>query len=164
MHRDHFPSTGPSTDSFDFEQLILRLCDLNEELFGQSEGVIERISREITSLSQGYLAVLWHQPGGTPPRSGSLAAPSVPLRYGGRYYGELVSVADPAHQVVSPVLQERVQVVANICGWLIYSLEVTALLGKQHMLSQTFEPLSRREQEVLLEWRTGCERLRSQGQ
>lgn len=151
MHRDRFTSTAPSTDIFDFEQLIQRLFDLNEELFGQSEGVIERISREIADFSQGYLSVLWHTPGAIPPRSGALAPlPSVPLRYGGRYYGELVSAVDPARPATPLIPVERVQIVANMCGWLIYSLEVAALLGKQGLPSQQFESLSRREQEVLL--------------
>jgi DNA-binding CsgD family transcriptional regulator len=151
MHDDRLLFTTPSGDAFDFEHLIQRLCDLNEALFGQSEGVIERISQEITHLSQGYLSVRWHQPGEAPPRSGSLAPlPSVPLQYGGRYYGELVSAVDPARPATPLVLLERVRVVANLCSWLVYSLEVAALLGKQQVLSQTFEPLSRRERNVLL--------------
>ena len=151
MHRDDFPSTTPSSDAFDFEQLIQRLCDLNEELYGQSEGVIERISLDIADLSQGYLSVLWHRPGATPPRSGALASlPCVPLQYGGRYYGELASAVDPARPATPLVPLKKARVVANLCSWLIYSLEVAALLGKQHLLSQTFEPLSRREREILL--------------
>jgi DNA-binding CsgD family transcriptional regulator len=151
MHHDQLPSTTPSEDAFDYEQLILRLCDLNEELSGQSEGVIERISQEITRLSRGFLSVRWHQPGAAPPRSGPLSSPpSVPLHYGGRYYGELVSAVDPARPATPLVPLLRAQVVANMCGWLIYSLEVAALLGKQRLLSQQFEPLSTREQEVLL--------------
>ena len=72
------------------------------------------------------------------------------MHYGGRYYGELVSAVDPARPATPLVSLERVRVVANMCGWLIYSLEVAALLGKQHVPPQQFEPLSRREQEVLL--------------
>ena len=74
----------PSADAIDYEQLVLRLCDLNEELFGQNSSVIERISQEIAHLSRGCLAVRWHQPGDCPPRSGPLLpVPSVPLQYGG---------------------------------------------------------------------------------
>jgi len=151
MRHDQLPSTPPSRDTFDYEQLILRLCDLNEELFGQSEGVIERISQEIMHLSRSYLSVRWHQPGEAPPRSGPLAPlPSVPLQYGGRYYGELVSAVDPARSGMPVVPLAKAQLVANMCGWLIYSLEVAALLGNQHVPSQQFESLTRREREILV--------------
>lgn len=150
MHRDDFPSPAFSSDSFDFEQLIQRLYDLNEELFGQSEGVIEHIGQEIADLSERRLSVLWHRPGAAPPRSGALPSlPCVPLQYGGRYYGELVSAVDPARPATSLIPLERVRVVANMCGWLIYSLEVAALLKKQ-VAFQQLEPLSRRERDVLL--------------
>lgn len=151
MHHDRLLFTTPSGDAFDLEHLIQRLCDLSEVLFGQSEGVIERISQEIIHLSQGYLSVRWHQPGEAPPRSGSLTPlPSVPLQYGGRYYGELVSAVDPARPATPLIPLKKVRIVANLCSWLIYSLEVAALLEKQRLLPQQFEPLSPREQEILL--------------
>lgn len=141
----------PSADAIDYEQLVLRLYALNEELFGQSAGVIERINLEIAHLSRGCLAVQWHQPGASPPRSGPLQpVPSVPLQYGGRYYGELVSAVDPEQPEMPLVSLAKAQGVANMCGWLIYSLEVAALLEKQHAVPHEFKPLRPREREILL--------------
>ncbi len=141
----------PSADAIDYEQLVLRLCDLNEELFGQNSSVIERISQEIAHLSRGCLSVQWHQPGASPPRSGPLLpVPSVPLQYGGRYYGELVSALDPEQPGMPLVSLAKAQGVANMCGWLIYSLEVAAFLANQHISSQEFKPLRPREREILL--------------
>ena len=151
MHRDQLLPITPSRDTLDYEQLISRLYDLNEEMFGQSTGVIERISQEITCLSRGYLAVRWHRRGEAPPRSGPLSPlSSVPVQYGGRYYGELVSAVDPARSAIPHVPLEKTQVVANICGWLIYSLEVAALLKNQRPVSQHFKPLRPREREILV--------------
>lgn len=162
MHRDQdldqlLPITSslqrqkPAEDSIDFEQLVLRLCDLNEELFGQSVGVIERINQEITYLSRGCLSVQWHQPGASPPRSGPLLpVPSVPLQYGGRYYGELMSAVDLEQASVPLVPLAKVQIVANMCGWLIYSLEVAAFLENQHAVPHDFKPLRPREREILM--------------
>ena len=158
MHRDNFQSATPSSDAFDLEQLIQRLYDLNEELFGQSEGVIERISQEIADLSRGYLAVLWHRPGAMPPRSGALSPlPCVPLQYGGRYYGELASAVDPARPATPLIPLKQVRFAANLCSWLIYGLEVAALLEKQRLLPQQFEPLSPREQKVLQLMMENCD-------
>lgn len=151
MYHDQLPSTPSPGDALDYEHLLLRLRDLNEEMFGQSDGVIERISQEITQWSRGYLSVRWHQPGAMPPRSGPLSPlPSAPVQYGGRYYGELVSAVDPAQPALPLVPAEKAQMVANMCGWLIYNLEVAALLGNQHVPSQQFEPLTRRERQVLV--------------
>lgn len=152
MHDDQLLRTTPLfADTFDYEQLVLRLSNLNEELFGQSRGVIERISQEITLLTSGYLSARWHQPGDAPPRSGPLlAVPSVPMQYGGRYYGELVTAIDPAQPTTPLVPLAKAQVVAHMCGWLIYSLEVAAFLGNQHVASSQFEPLTRRERQILV--------------
>ena len=162
MHHDQdydqlLPATSslqgqtPSAGAIDYEQLVLRLCDLNEELFGQSDGVIERISQEITHLSRGSLSVQWHQPGASPPRSGPLLlVPSVPLQYGGRYYGELVRAVDPAQAGTPFVSLAKAQIVANMCGWLVYGLEMAAFLGNQHAVSHEFKPLRPREREILL--------------
>ena len=151
MHRDQLPPATPSfADTIDYEQLVVRLCDLNEELFGQTTGVIERIDQEITHLTRGHLSVRWHQPGDAPPRSGPLlAVPSAPMQYGGRYYGELVTAVYPAQPAMPLIPLAKAQAVANMCGWLIYSLEVAALLGYQHVASSQFEPLTRRERQIL---------------
>ena len=151
MRRDQSsPPTSFFADNFDYEQLVVRLYNLNVELFGQSSGVVERISQEITLLSRGYLAVQWHQPGNSPPRSGPLLpTPSAPMQYGGRYYGELVAASDPAQPTVLLVPLAKMQVVASMCGWLVYSLEVAALLENQHVASSQFEPLTRRERQIL---------------
>src|SRR5713226_4217115 len=151
MHRDQLPPATPSfADTFDYEQLVVRLCDLNEELFGQTTGVIERIDQEITHLTRGHLSVRWHQPGDAPPRSGPLlAVPSAPMQYGGRCYGELVTAVDPAQPAMPLVPLAKAQAVANICGWLIYSLEVAAFLENQHVASGEFAPLRPREREIL---------------
>jgi DNA-binding CsgD family transcriptional regulator len=152
MHDDQLPSTTTSSrDAFGYEHLISRLYDLNEEMFGQSDGVIERISQEITRLSRGYLSIRWHQRGAAPPRSGPLSVlPSVPLQYGGRYYGELVTAVDPEREAMPLVPLAKVRVVASICGWLIYNLEVAALLKNQHTASHEFKPLRPREREILV--------------
>src|SRR5712692_3581378 len=157
MHRDQLPPATPSfqvqtpsADAIDYEKLVLRLCDLNEELLGQTTGVIERIEQEITHFTRGYLTIRWHQPGDAPPRSGPLlAVPSAPMQYGGRYYGELVTAVYPAQPAMPLIPLAKAQAVANMCGWLIYSLEVAALLGYQHVASSQFEPLTRRERQIL---------------
>src|SRR6266852_5379807 len=157
MHRDQLPPATPSfqvqtpsADAIDYEKLVLRLCDLNEELLGQTTGVIERIEQEITHFTRGYLTIRWHQPGDAPPRFGPLlAVPSAPMLYGGHYYGELVTAVDPAQPAMPLVPLAKAQAVANICGWLIYSVEVAAFLGNQHVASREFAPLRPREREVL---------------
>ena len=137
-------------DPADYETLAFRFLALGKELFGQTTGVVERISQEVTHITRGYLQVHLYQPGVSLRKSGPLTAiPFVPMKYGGHYYGVITIAVNMGYPALPLVPLARVQLVADACAWLLYTLETAAYLESQRFLTHQMEPLSKRERQVL---------------
>lgn len=139
-----------SLDSTDYEKLAFQLLAMSRQLLGQTTGVVERISQEVARITRGYLQVHFYQPGVSLRKSGPLTTlPSVQMQYGERYYGVVFIAVNLARPTTPLIPLAMAQVVADMCAWLLYTLEAAAYLENQRFLPQQSEPLSQREQQVL---------------
>ena len=110
-----------------YDQVLSHLFHIGETLLGETEGVFERFSREIALVTRGQVQLLLYQENAeqSPP-------PQSPFRFliffKNRFYGALLIAPDPANPVSPVIPLETATMLAQACGWLLYSIEVTALL------------------------------------
>ena len=141
-----------STNLQEFTQLIVDLLSLGQTVYQQIHLVCEDLCQEVMRTTQGSARLF------LPYRSSSTGQPdpfptsvSFPVQFRNRTYGRLDITPDETHPA-SPALPLHVaQLLANTCGSLLYSLELTAFIHGQcqRLDSQVSGRLTKREQEVL---------------
>jgi DNA-binding CsgD family transcriptional regulator len=137
-----------------YEQGLSRLLSLGERLCGQTQGVGERLAHEVTKITQGQAQLVLYcretasQLSQPPPLAGSS---SFPVQFRDLTYGTLYVRTDPAEPTQLLIPPAKARVLAQLCGDIMYLLEVSALLQFQYqrLSPQACEHLTRREQEVL---------------
>lgn len=145
--------TGTGTVAIDYLQSCLRLLAIGQMLCGQTQGLADRLCQEVMLVTHecAELALRHFM---SPDRAevlSSITSFSFPVQFRNQVYGTLHVFPDPA-QPASPALPLIIAyVLAQICGFLLYTWEVSALL--QHQLPQLNhempETLTKREREVL---------------
>lgn len=135
-----------------YDPLVLRLLHLGQELLGQKHGIFERFSQEITLATQGKVHfVPNHQPPEQP--SPAQSAYRFPVQFKERFYGMLSIAPDLADSLTPSIAVVTASLLAQLCGWLLYSIEVAAFmpqLGKPYTHAyQARRTLTKRELEVL---------------
>lgn len=109
------------------EQLLSHLLDAGEALQGETHGVFDRLAQEMALVTHGQVQLVLHQENAEP-------SPPPPARFRfliffkHRFYGALLIAPDPADPVAPVIPLETVTMLTQVCGWLLYSLEVAALL------------------------------------
>ena len=148
-----FKTSEPTDTSLeDCTQLIGDLLLFGQTLCKQSHRVGERLCKEVMRSTQGRVRLLL--PGQDSSTGRDISFPvsvSFPVRFRNRIYGTLEIVPDSTHPA-SPALPLPVaQLLANTCGSLLYTLELSAFIEGQcqRLDSQVSGHLTRREQEVL---------------
>lgn len=133
-------------------QLVARLLVFGQGLCKQIQDVNTRLCQEISlglqNRAQLCLGRQWlthKQP--LPPQT----LLTLPVQFGNLVYGVLCVYADPLNPELPAVSQHMGQLVAQMCGWLLYTLEQTAFIqGQCQGLDYRVNgPLTKREREVL---------------
>ncbi|GLV53949.1 hypothetical protein KDH_08000 [Dictyobacter sp. S3.2.2.5] len=78
-------------------------------------------------------------------------AMSLPVQFGRNVYGSLHIAVDPFNTEQPALPLVIAQLLAQSCSWLLYTLEQSTFLHSQcpHIDYQVYEPLTKRESEVL---------------
>jgi DNA-binding CsgD family transcriptional regulator len=143
-----------STSLAEYTQMFVHLFNIGQVLCGQTQGVAERFCQEVALVTQGraQLRLHYHKSAGIAAVSAQALSSGFPVQFRDRDYGTLYVVSDPT-QIVSPILPLPVaQVLAQTCGWLLFTFELAACFPGLATQSeqQTNRALTRREKEVLV--------------
>ena len=140
------------TNIEDYTQLIVDLLSFGQTLCKKKHGIGKRLSKEVMRATQGKARLL------LPCQDSSVGrdipfpvSVSFPVRFRNRIFGTLEIAPDSTHPA-SPALPLPIaQLLANTCGSLLYTLELSAFIEGQcqRLDSQVSGHLTRREQEVL---------------
>jgi DNA-binding CsgD family transcriptional regulator len=110
-----------------YEQLLSHLLHVGETLLGETHGVFDRLAQEVALITHGQVQLVLHQENAEQP-------PPPPSRFrfliffNNRFYGALLIEPDPADPVSPVIPLETVTMLTQACGWLLYTIEVAALL------------------------------------
>lgn len=133
-------------------QLIAHLLNLGQRLSSQIQDVGARLCEEIELALQGraWLHLGQQRMGkkwALPPQTFL----TLPVRFGSLVYGTLCVAADPANANQPAVSPHMSQLLAQVCAWLIYTLEQSTFIQGQcqNLDYQVHGTLTRREREVL---------------
>ena len=148
------PNTMLDSSIEDYTQLFVHLFNIGHTLCGQTRGVTDRVCHEVAAGTQERAQLLLHygQLSGETHESLPLIAVSFPVQLHSRVYGTLYVASDP-QLTTSPALPLPIaHLLAQVCSWLLYTLELTALLeGKYRLIDhQVAHSLTKRQREVLL--------------
>ena len=141
-----------STSLQEFTQMIVELLNLGQKVYQQIHLVGEDICQVVTRATQGNARLL------LPYQCSSDGQPdpfpvsvSFPVQYRNRTYGRLDIANDPERPAYPALPLPVAQLLANTCGSLLYSLELTAFIEGQcqRLDSQIPLNLTKREREVL---------------
>ena len=137
-----------STNIEDFTQLIVDLLSFGQTLCKKTHGIGERLCHEVVRATQGKARLLLpFQDSSNGRRFPFSVSVSFPVQFRHRTYGRLDIAPDPVRPG-SPALPLAVaQLLANTCGSLLYSLELTAFIEGQcqRLDAQDPERLTKRE-------------------
>ncbi|MBV9691500.1 MAG: helix-turn-helix transcriptional regulator [Ktedonobacteraceae bacterium] len=144
----------------EYAELFTHLLSLSQMLCKQAHDASERICKEVTLATQGRACLLLHyRKPSTTSRVPSSLAVSFPVQFYDRIYGTL-EIASEATHPVSPALPLSVaHLLAHVCGWLLYTVELSAFMEglRQRLGPQIPERLTKREREVLALICRGCD-------
>lgn len=150
----HYASQGSSAEDNIVEdmQLVTHLLSLGQMLCEQVQGGVTRLCQEVKLITreraQLYLGQKRSAKGAKSP-PGTLM--TLPVQFGQQRYGTLYVASDPLHNEQLALPLPVAQLLAQVCSWLLYTLEQSAFLqGQCQQLDyQMHGPLTRREREVL---------------
>ena len=146
-------SKGNGTNIVTHVQYFLHLLAIGQQLQGQTRGVTDRLCQEVELITQGCAQLVLHHQGVS--QRAQIPSPSqavsFPVQFGDLNYGTLYVAFDPA-QPTHPLIPAKVaDSLAQLCGMLLYTLEVSALLQAQyqHLEHLAYKSLTKRQREVL---------------
>jgi len=148
-------SKANSTNSAAMEnhaQLIVDLMSFCQTLCKQTNKVGERLCKEVMRLTHGRVRLsLPFQDLSNGRYVPFPVSVSFPVQFCNRIYGTLEVAADSAHPAMPALPLAIAQLLAHICGSLLYNLELSAFIEGQSQRLDFQQPghLTRREREVL---------------
>src|SRR5438034_4682414 len=145
---------GDQTESSleDCTQLIVDLLSFGQMLCKQTNRVGERLCKEVVRATQGSARLLLPCLDSSTGRHVAFpVSVSFPVRFRNRIFGTLEIATDPVRPANPALPLPVAQLLANTCGSLLYTLELSAFIEGQcqRLDSQVSGHLTRREQEVL---------------
>src|SRR5260221_13838235 len=97
-----------------YDQLLSSLFLLGETLLGEMNGNFDQLSQEIALVTHGQAQLVLQQ---ETSKQSPLATPhSLPVKFGGRLYGELCIAPDPADYLSPAIPWTIVSLLAPFCG------------------------------------------------
>ena len=145
---------GDQTESSleDCTQLIVDLLSFGQMLCKQTNRVGERLCKEVVRATQGSARLLLPcLDSSTGQHVAFPVSVSFPVRFRNRIFGTLEIATDPVRPANPALPLPVAQLLANICGSLLYTLELAAFIEGQCQRLDYQDPghLTNREQEVL---------------
>src|SRR6266851_1641706 len=96
-----------------YDQLVSRLLHAGETLLGETHGVFDQLPQEIALVTHGQAQLVLQQ---ETSKQSPLATPhSLPVKFGGRLYGELCIAPDPADYLSPAIPWTIVSLLARFC-------------------------------------------------
>ena len=145
-------SETTGTNLQEFTQMIADLLNLGQTVYQQIHLVGEDICQEVMRATQGSarLFLPYHDSSAGQPDPFPVSV-SFPVQYRNRTYGRLDIANDPERPAYPALPLPVAQLLANTCGSLLYSLELTAFIEGQcqRLVAQVPAHLTKREREVL---------------
>jgi len=137
----------------DYAPIFVHLFSIGQMLCGQTHGVADRFCQEVALATQGRAQLLLRSQRVSDTAQSISPPPSVSfsVQSRDRICGTLYVAPDPA-EPANPVLPLTIaHLLAQTCGWLLYTFELAAFLqGPSQPSGQTGHvSLTKREQEVL---------------
>ncbi len=148
---EHEVSRQLTVQSAEDIQPIVHLLSFGQVFCRQTQKDISLLSQEIVLLTQGRAQLHFHHRQSQARLSTSVLI-SVPVQFGTQVYGTLCVVADKTDTRQPPLSLHFAQLLAQICGWLLYTREQAKFIqGQYQQLDYHIHgPLTKREREVLL--------------
>lgn len=133
-------------------QMIAHLLSMGQALCTQTQNGVDRLCDEVKRITceQAQLCLGRQRTikRGDLPSTTSL---SLPVQFGHIIYGTLCVTFDPVHTEQPAMRPFIAKLLAQVCGWLLYTLEQTSFLqGQCQQLDYRVQgPLTKRERQVL---------------
>jgi DNA-binding CsgD family transcriptional regulator len=130
---------------------VTYLINLGQRLCEQIQGAADRLCQEVAAITQECAFLCLDQQVNAPGLQYTNVLVTFPVRFGSRIYGTLSVVCDPLHKERMALSLPVTQLLAQTCGWLLYTLEQSAFIQAQceQLDCSPNGPLTRREREVL---------------
>lgn len=133
-------------------QMITHLLNMGQALCTQMQSGVDRFCDEVKRITCGRAQLCLGRQrtlkrGELPPTT----LLTLPVQFGNIIYGTLCITFNPVHTEQPSVQTLVAQLLAQVCGWLLYTLEQTSFLqGQCQQLDyQVQGPLTKRERQVL---------------
>ncbi|HLG60758.1 MAG TPA: LuxR C-terminal-related transcriptional regulator [Ktedonosporobacter sp.] len=135
-------------------QYILHLLWIGQALCKQTTGVVDRLCQEVQRITQGKAQLILGSQEQLAKTQTTMPNTliSFSVQFGDSVYGTLC-IAPASDQPTTPALPFPIgQLLAQTCSWLLYTLEQSVFLQNQsqHLNSQPYGTLTKREREVLM--------------
>lgn len=143
---------GAPTNVIDHVQCAIHFLHFSQTLHGQTHGTAQQFCQEIAEYTHEQVQLALHNQGldtqQVPAPNSSI---SFPVQFCDQVYGILQVKPDPAHPTYPVIPSIGAYLLAQVCGWILYTLKISAFLQTQyqHLSQQASEPLTQREQEIL---------------
>ena len=140
------------TRFINYVQLLMHILSISQSMCEQTHKVVDLLCKEVASITQGraQLFLRYYPPSNRTENPFLASAISFPVQFHGMIYGALY--VDPTQPVSAGLPLTAFQLLAQICGCLLYAFELSMLLQGQHrqLPQQTYGSLTKREREVLM--------------
>ncbi len=134
-------------------QLVTHLLSLGQTLCGQMQTGITTLCNEVKFITQDRAQLCLGRQRTL--KKGNFPASTLitlPVQFSNIVYGKLCITFDPVHTEQPSVPLPVAQLLAQVCSWLLYTLEQSSFLQGQcqQIDYQIHGPLTKREREVLV--------------
>ncbi|HZU67723.1 MAG TPA: helix-turn-helix transcriptional regulator [Ktedonobacteraceae bacterium] len=148
------PELTSDADIADCVPILQHLFRVGQTLCDQTQGVVDRLSQEVLVATHAralFISRDQHAADEAPVPPAAVAV-SFPIQFRDQMYGTPAVVTDPGEPTRPALPLAPAHLLAQACGWLLYTCEAGAL--QQSLLSaskqQVPAPLTRREHDVLV--------------
>ncbi len=151
MHNSETDS-GCALDLLEDLQMITHLLNMGQALCSQMQNGVDRLCDEVKRITCEHAQLcLGRQRTLKRGELPSTTLLTLPIQFGHIIYGTLCITFDPLHPEQPSIRPLVAQLLAQVCGWLLYTLEQTSFLqGQCQQLDyQVQGPLTKRERQVL---------------
>ena len=150
---DGLSEMGTELSFADYVHLFEHLFSVCQMLYGQTYSVADRFRKEVASITQGHAQLLFRHQKLIKKNHGASPANSVnfPVQFSDRVYGTLYIASDLANPESPSVPLAVAHLLAQACGLLLYTLEMSVFIQKQiqRLNLPASGPLTKRERDVL---------------
>lgn len=130
-----------------YDQLLSSLLHVGETLLGETHEAFEQLSQEIALVTHEQAQLVMQQENSEQP---PLVTPlCLPVQFNDRHYGMLCIALDPADHLSPAIPWTMASFLARLCAWLLYVIELAAMLPELRQAYQAPTSLSEREAAVL---------------